>query len=212
MSLRSGIGYGVLAALLIAIGLNAAGALSDAMLEGVFLASVGWMIFRAFERPLGVAGAALAAFLALAGLIALQQAVPSLRYTPYLVIVPVNLFLAVIFARGLLPGRRPVLLALIEIMGRAPADDRGFQRFVAGQCALWSVMALATALLAFAAMLHAPARAELAGALQILIGVQVAWFALSHYYASFRYGRPETWWTTLSTMARADIWTRLRAP
>ncbi|MDT8345707.1 MAG: hypothetical protein RQ752_14880 [Thermohalobaculum sp.] len=208
---RAPVGFALLGALVLAVGLHGLGLVSDRTLDLVTLGSVGWMVFRAASGALGGTAAMGVALGAVGALGAARIAVPTLAYMPYLLIAPVNLGLAAVFAHGLLPGRRPVLLALIELIGRAPTDDRAFRRFVAGQCALWSVLTLGTSLLAAAALVDAPARPDLAMALRLLIGVQVVWFALSHSYARRRYGRPETWWLTLRAMARPDIWTHLRA-
>jgi hypothetical protein len=156
--------------------------------------------------PSALAGAGVAC-----GLVALQVWQPTLQYMPYLAVAPINFVLSYVFARGLAPGRRPALLILIEDIGLMPVDDPSFRRFLAGQCALWSTMALATGLLAAAAMVAEPWRAELSAALGVLVAAQVLWFFGSHRYSAARYGRPERWRDTLRAMARVDLWSSLKA-
>jgi hypothetical protein len=127
---------------------------------------------------------------------------------PYLLVVPANLIAAWMFSRGLLSGRKAILVDLIEIMGLRPLDPR-FRRFVEGQCLLWSVMSFGLAVVAFLAMVWAAERAALGAILSALVIVQILWFAVSHYYAAYRYSRPETWPLTLRTMIRPDVWSRL---
>ncbi len=198
-----------LVALVAATVLNILGIISPHMLDMVFLASVGWMLFRLLTGRFGLVAAACAGLGTVIGLVMIQEIFPTVRYAPYLAVAPINLSLSALFARGLLPGREPVLLELVRIMGIAPVTDLGFVRFITGQCLLWSVLTLATAILAIAAMLDEPARPMIAGALMTLVIAQMIWFAVSHRYATYRYGRPETWLTTLRTLTRADVWPRL---
>lgn len=200
----------MIAALIVAAALSALGTISRQALDYVFLCLVAWALFKLIRhavRPLPAA--ALGAGIA-GGLAILQLWQPSLQYTPYLVVFPANLALAYIFARGLFPEREPVLIQLIRATGKGPIDDFRFQSFVTWQCLLWSLMTSATALLAFAAMVSVSARGSISGILFELMVFQVAWFVFSHYYASFRYNRPETWLSTLQTMTRPDIWSTLR--
>jgi hypothetical protein len=170
-----------------------------------------WALFKLIRKiappvPAAILGAGITGCLA-----GLQIWLPSLQYMPYLVVFPANLALAYIFARGLFPGRQPVLLQLIRAMGQGPVDDPRFRNFVIWQCVLWSLMTFATACLAFATMISETARSSVSIVLIDLMIFQVIWFVLSHYYASLRYNRPETWRATLQTMARPDIWSTLRA-
>lgn len=204
-------GYLCLAALVGAILLSAAGVIQHRTVDQVFIACAAWTVFNlSLTARTGLPGRALAAGAVVAALGALQAQAPTLQYVPYLAIAPVNLFLAHLFARGLLPGRQPVLLRLIILMGQRPADDRRFRRFVAWQCAIWSVMTFATAVLALAAAVREPARAELTAVLGWLVAAQVIWFVVSHIYAGRRYDRPETCWHTLRAMATPDLWSKLR--
>ena len=201
----------MLAALAVAAVLTAFGAISRQALDYVFLCLVAWALFKLIRQALHPVLAAVLG-VGVAGLLAgLQIWQPSLQYMPYLVVFPANLALAYIFARGLFPGREPVLLELIRAMGKGSVDDFRFRKFVTLQCVLWSLMTLATGCLAFAAMVSFSARASVSNALFEFMIFQVMWFVLSHYYASFRYGRPETWRSTLQIMARPDIWSKLRA-
>lgn len=209
---RSAAGRLVVAALVLAVGLKAAGVISQPALDLVMLASIAWAAFGLAARAgAGPAPSALAAGALAGALVALQAWQPGLQYMPYLAVAPVNLALGYVFARGLMPGRRPALLALVESTGRRPVDDPSFRRYLAGQCALWSLLALATGLVAAAAMVAAPARAALSVALGALIGAQVLLFLGSHRYAAARYGRTERWRDTLRAMARVDLWAGLRA-
>lgn len=210
--LRSVVGNLILASLVLSVVLKAGGAISQETLDHILVASIAWATLSLGARAnLAPWASALAAGAVAGGLVALQAWRPSLQYMPYLAIAPVNLALSYVFARGLLPSRRPVLLVLIEDIGLKPADDPSFRRFVAGQCALWSATALATGLLATAAMVAAPFRDGLTTALGALVAVQVLWFVGSHHYAAARYGRPERWRDTLRAMARVDLWWSLKA-
>ena len=209
---RPSLSFALIAILIVATILTALGALSRQTLDYVFLGSVAWALFNTFRRsalrPLPAAGIAVGIAGALVGLQVWQ---PSLQYMPYLVIAPANLVMAYFFARGLFPGRQPVLLQLIRAIGKGPVDDPRFRRFVISQCVLWSLMTFATACLAFVAMVSDSAWPWVSGVLTNLIVIQIAWFVLSHYYASLRYNRPETWRNTLVAMTRPGIWSSLRA-
>lgn len=209
---RSAAGRLAVAALVLAIGLKAAGVISQQALDHVLLASIAWAAFGLSARAgAGPTPSALAAGALAGGLVALQAWQPGLQYMPYLAVAPVNLALGYVFARGLMPGRRPALIALVESTGRKPVDDPSFRRYLAGQCAVWSLLALATGLVAMAAMVAASARGALSAGLGALIGAQVLLFLASHHYAAIRYGRPERWRDTLRAMARVDLWSSLRA-
>ena len=86
-----------------------------------------------------------------------------------------------------------------------------FRRFITRQCLLWSVATLVTAAMAIACMVSVTARDALVPALIVFLATQMAHFALSHHYASLRYGRPETWMDTLRTMVRPETWRGLVA-
>lgn len=167
----------------------------------------GLMIHRALVF-LGLhAAAPVGALVAFAVLAGVEILYPALRYMPFLLIALVHVGLAWIFAEGLRMGREPILLRLVRLMGLRELDDPRFVRFMRGQCGLWSVAALATATLSFWCMLGAAGGALLT----TLFWVQMIWFWLSHEYARWRYGRPETWWMTLQAMTRPGIWPRLVA-
>ena len=200
---------GALAAAMLA---HAAGLVSQAVLDHVGLVSIGWCVFRLAEgRGSDVWGAAGLALGLAGGLALLRLAAPDLRYMPYLVVIPANLAVAWVFASGLRAGREPILLRLVMVMGVSPADDPPFRRFMAGQCLLWAVLSLTTACVALGALVAGAAYPRLAHLLACLFAAQALWFVLSHHYASFRYGRPEGWWTTARAMLRRETWSRLHA-
>jgi len=208
---RASTGYLCFAVLAAAIMLEALGLISPAALDHVFLLPAAWTVYRLVRRPGQGTARPLAAGLGAAiFLVLLQLGLPFLRYTPYLAIIPANLVLAHLFARGLLPGREPVLLRLIALMGLCPAEDPRFRRFVAWQCFLWSLLTLATAAVSTLAMVWAAERADLAAALGWLVGVQVFWFIATHLYAGLRYDRPETCLATLRAMSQPGLWSKLR--
>jgi hypothetical protein len=207
---RASAGWLATAALAAAMLAHDAGLMSQTALDHVGLVSIGWGVFRLAERR-GVWGAAGLALGLAGGLALLRFGVPGLRYMPYLLIVPANLAIAWLFASGLRPGREPILLRLVQLMGVSPADDPRFRRFIAGQCLLWAVLSFATACVALAALVFVAALPWLAELLAWLFAVQALWFVLSHHYASFRYGRPEGWWTTARAILRPETWSRLRA-
>lgn len=190
--------------------LNKTGEISDRSLDLAVVVSGSWIVFTVGERIVGspsLAGSMAVAFGA--GLVLLQQWFSSLHYAPHLLIVIGNLLICYLFARGLLPGREPMLLQVIRLMGRRSIDDPCFRQFIRRQCAIWSLMTFATAAVAFVAMSIDYLDDEMAVALNVLIVVQIAWFALSHYYANIRYRRPETWFDTLRFMFRPGTWKQL---
>jgi len=210
-ALRSIAGYLCLVALAGSILLNAAGIVSHQVVDHVFLPCAAWTVFSLTRKAgPGPLKAAFAGGAVLLGLAALQLQWPSLQFAPYLAIVPANVFLAYLFAHGLLPGRQPALLRLIILMGQHPVEGRQFRRFVAWQCFVWSVMTFGTAVLAMAATVWEPWRADLAAELGWLVAVQVVWFVASHVYAAHRYDRPETCWSTIRAMATPGLWSKLR--
>jgi hypothetical protein len=205
------IGWITTGALAAAMLVHALGLVSQAALDHVGLASLGWVIFRlGLGRGLGRQGAAAAAVGLVGALAFARLVVPGLSYMPYLLIIPANLVVAWLFASGLRRGREPILLQLIEVMGVAPAEDPHFRRFITRQCLLWTGLSLATAGLALAALVSVGSHPWLAELLGGLFAVQAAWFVLSHHYASLRYGRREGWWTTVRAMTRPEIRARLR--
>ena len=210
--LRASIGWLATAALATAMLAHAAGLISHTALDHVGLASLGWAVFRLAEgHRAGALGAACLALGLAGGLALVRFGIPDLRYMPYLLIVPANLAVAWVFASGLRPGREPILLRLVRLMGVCPADDPRFRRFIAGQCLLWAVLSFSTACVALAALVLVASQPWLAQFLAWLFAAQAVWFILSHRYASFRYGRPESWRTTARAMLRPETWSRLRA-
>ncbi len=208
---RAAVGWLVTAVLAGIVLGRVAGVVSPRMLEHIAVVSFGWALFRVLERSrTGPAPGMAIAVAVSAGLALAQVRVPSLQYMPYLLVAPANLAVAWVFASGLLPGREPVLLRLIRLMGVHPADDVRFRRFIAGQCLIWAVLASTTALAAIAALVSVAMHPWLGEVLTCLVAVQVLWFGLSHYYAQLRYRRPETWLDTVRAMASPEIWQRLR--
>lgn len=204
-------GLGVLAPLSLAVGicLNVADAISAQALDYLAMYAVFWVVWRVIvSSGASEFASLLGALAAVATLVMLQAQFSDIRYMPYLLVIPANFLMAWFFVRNLVSDRSPILVDLIKIMGLRPVDPT-FHRFVEGQCLLWSVMSAATAIVAAFAMVWADSRPTLAGILLALVAVQIVWFALSHYYASFRYDRPETWSLTLRTMIRRDVWARL---
>ena len=209
--LRISAGWLATAVLAVAMLAHAAGLISQAALDHVGLLSIGWVVFRLAEGRAGAWGAALLALGLGGGLALVRLGMPGLSYVPYLLVLPANLLVAWLFASGLRPGREPILLRLVRAMGVCPADDPRFRRFIARQCLVWAGLSLATACVALAALIFVSSHPWLAELLAWLVAAQALWFVLSHHYASFRYGRPEGWWTTARAMIRPETWSRLRA-
>lgn len=184
------------------------GIVSQDTLDQVGVLALGWATIR-LTQIWGQTRAALSGIVAVASLQLIWLAGQGLTLMPYLLVVPSNLVVAWLFARGLLPGREPILLRLIRLMNLRPIDDPRFVQFVRWQCWLWSGLALGTALLAFAAILVAAQSRWIDDMIVAMVAVQLGWFLLSHYYASMRYRRPETWQGTIRAMSRPDVWARL---
>lgn len=200
---------GMLAAAILA---RAGGMISQASLDLVGLLSLGWVVFRVARRPDAITWMAAAAAIGLiGGLAAVRLSFHELRYMPFLLIIPANLVTFWVFVSGLRPGREPILLRLIGLMGARPVDDPRFRRFISRQCLLWAGLSLTTACVALAALVLVGSHPWLAELLGWLFAAQATWFILSHHYASLRYGRPEGWWTTARAMMRSETWSRLRA-
>ena len=135
---------------------------------------------------------------------------PQIRLAPYMAIAVINLGVAYIFASGLVMGREPILLQLIRMMKMGPEAPPDFRRFVTRQCVLWAGLGAVTGALGCVAMVAPSTRALLTPGITGLILGQVAWFILSHHYATWRYKRAETWQTTMRVMARPATWTDLK--
>lgn len=204
-------GFGALApvSLIVGISLHVFGAISAQTLDYIGMYAVGWVLWRliAFFGT-GEIASLIAAVGVVSALGWIQALNADIRYMPYILVIPANILATWVFSRNFVSGRTAVLVDLIEIMGLRPVDPR-FRRFVEGQCLLWSVMCFGMAVVAALAMVWAAQRPVFAALLSGLAVAQIIWFLLSHYYASFRYGRPETWALTLRTMVRPDVWARL---
>lgn len=202
---RVGLGPVFLVAVLCAALLTAFGLISVLLLDIVCLAAATFAVFKLLG--VGETGFGLSALLlagAAVAMLTLRLTYPDLRFMPYLLIFPANIVACVVFARGLLPGREPVLLTLIKLMDRQPADSPEFIAFVRGQCALWAVVSLLTALLAMACIPLSVSVPGLATALSVVIVAQLIWFPLSHFYANWRHNRVETFWNTMVVMGRPE--------
>lgn len=210
--LRRPAGWLATGALALAISGHAAGLLSQGALDQVGIVALGWVVWSlARLQGLGTGPAfTLAAALA-GGMAVLRLVLDELVCVPYLLVAPANFAVAWLFAGSLRPGREPLLLRLVRLMGVSPADDPPFRRFITRQCVLWAALSFATGCVALAAVFMVASQPWLAQLLAWLLAAQVLWFVLSHHYASIRYGRPEGWWTTARAMTRRDIWSRLRA-
>lgn len=154
------------------------------------------------------------AFAIVGAVVLAQWFEPEIRIAPYMAIFIVNIAMGSIFARGLLPGREPILMQVIELMNLDKGQGAGFtpvfRRFVRGQCALWAVLGFASGFLGGAAMLLPATRGVLDPAISALLLGQLAWFVLSHHYASWRYGRSERWLMTMKVMSRPATWSALK--
>ncbi len=187
------------------------GIVPQTYLDQIGVLALGWIIFRLTESA-GPGTSVLVGLLVAGALQWLWMVTPDMVLMPYILIVSSNLFVAWVFARGMLPGREPILLRLIRLMDRHPLDDPRFCRFIRGQCWLWAGLSVITAAVSFAAMFVAGSAPLIVDALLLLALGQICWFMLSHRYASARYGRPETWWWSVRTMVWPEFWTRLTTP
>lgn len=131
----------------------------------------------------------------------------AVRLTPYVAFLPANLAVAWLFANGLRPGRTPIILELIRLMGIGPEATPEFSRFVRGQCQVWVALSLLTALAALLCILAPGSAAHIL--LTGLLVMQAAWFVLSHLYARWVHNRPESWVDTILAMTRPKVWTKL---
>ena len=196
--------------LLAVILLGSAGVVDRFTLDVVFLLYCAWTVLRLIGGSDGSRSLLVAAAAGFGLLAAARLQFPHLQYLPYLAIAPANLVLAYVFGRGLFGDREPVLIQLVNVMGLKTADDPAFRRFVVRQCLLWCLMTLAMALVALVCVVAADARPLLSSVLGALAIAQVIHFALSHQWAAYRYGRPETWMLTLRTMIRPETWRGLK--
>lgn len=196
--------------LLLCVGLSSVGLVSAFIVDMLCLLTAAWTAANlpggAKSRKVRMAVVVVALASALLGF---RLLLPDIRYMPYLLVFPANLLASVVFARGLLPGREPVLLALIRLMGIGSTQDPLFVSFVRGQCLLWAVVSFMTAILALICIPFSVSVPEFKGALSLLIAAQIIWFPLSHVYASWRYQRRETFVDTIVTLIRPEARTLL---
>ena len=172
------------------------------------LICLGAMALAVFSLPM-MAGArphnlALGVGIVTVTLVALRLSQPGIRFMPYLLIFPANVLASYIFARGLLPGREPMLLSLIKLMGRQSIEDPEFIAFVRGQCLFWAVMTLLTGVVAALCIPLGQIVPEITISLGCIVALQLIWFPLSHIYANWRYNRVETFWNTIAMIGHPE--------
>ncbi|MEM1382654.1 MAG: hypothetical protein AAF713_09115 [Pseudomonadota bacterium] len=199
------VGSAAFGAVVMGVLLLAVGAMPLWFFEWIFAISVGASLWGALSR-FGVPSAAICSLGLTALALAARAIWPEVRLSPYLAICVINLGVAYVFSRGLQPGRTPLILQLIKLMGQAPDGSTAFRRFVRGQCWLWAGLGSLTGLLGLIAMTWSGSRGLLDPALTALVLLQLLWFVVSHIYARRRYHRPETWLCTLRVMARPKTW------
>ena len=138
-----------------------------------------------------------------------QLVFPSITLTPYLAVIIINAFVAWVFGRALVAGRTPLIVQLIRITGSGPEGPPDFQRYVYGQCWVWTIFGAGTALLGLIAMVFSATRGWVDPAITTLLLVQIAWFVLAHVWARLRHKRPETAMQTLRVMSHPATWSKL---
>ena len=151
---------------------------------------------------------AVAVFLAVGAVLA-QMADPDIVLAPFLVVVLINGLVAYVFARGLMPGRQPLILQIVGLLDSGYGTSPEFRHFVVGQCWIWVGLSLLTSLSGLVAMLVPEHQNFASMVVAGLVVIQIAWFVLSHEYANRRYRRPETWMDTLRVISRPGVWAKL---
>lgn len=186
------------------------GGISPVQLNLFFAAASGHLMLALLFR-IGVRGlhAVVLAVALMGGAVFVQLDDPKLQLAPYLAIAVINSFVALVFARGLLPGREPIILQVIRLAETGPQVTCAFRRFIYGQCWVWMGFGLGTALCSLCAMICPGIRAAADAVIIAIMVSQVAWFVGSHRYANFRYGRPETWLGTARAVSRRSLWASL---
>ncbi|MDA1189918.1 MAG: hypothetical protein O2854_09640, partial [Chloroflexi bacterium] len=83
----------------------------------------------AFSRRIGVTNqnAVIALATLVAVMVALWLTLPDIRFAPYLAVVLANGLVAYMFACGQLPGRTPLILQLIKLIGIGPVVSEKFR-------------------------------------------------------------------------------------
>ncbi len=178
------------------------------MIFAIFLGLIVFGLLRTINASV-MAARIVACSTTLAGWIGLEVW-SELRLTPYAMIAVINLGVGTIFIRGQRAASEPVLLQLIRAMNCAPISNPAFVRFVNRQCVLWAVSAVLLGALGAGLMISAEARLVAAWMLAPLALAPVLVFIGSHYYARWRYARPERWAGTLKAMTDPKIWAMLR--
>lgn len=200
---------GALAVLAAAAGLLWAGAIGVRAFDAVFAIYVG-IVTGSLMARFGSPHAGTAALATAAVPVLLLALVPEVRTTPYLAVFTINLGVGWVFLSGLRPGRVPVILQLIEQMQARPETDARFQRFVRGQCWIWTGLTGATAATGLLAMLWAEGRPALSPLMSGLLLGQVGFFLASHRYAIMVHGRAERTLNIVRAMSRPSTWTRFQ--
>ena len=210
MRIPGGIGPLALVCLLFTAVLLWMGVLPAPIFDLVFILSLAVSLLGSLPRfgvsaehaRLGAAAFAIAS-------IGLLLGIPGLAVTPFLAVALAYAQLSYVFAHGLMPGRQPILEQLIRLMAIKTDGTPEFWHFVRGQCRLWTVLCGLMTALSLLAMLSQGSRDTAGTALTLGVIGQLAVFVLSHIYAGWRYGRPETWVQTLKAMFRPAIWSKL---
>tara|TARA_R110002110_G_scaffold11824_5_gene56608 strand:+ start:734 stop:1375 length:642 start_codon:yes stop_codon:yes gene_type:complete len=146
----------------------------------------------------------------LIGIFIASTTLPNVRFAPYLAVFLINAVVAYVFLRNQLPGREPLILQLIGLIGMAPAGQPGFRRFIYWQCWAWVAFGATTSLLGLVAMFAPEIRPFAGTVIGGLVAAQLVWFFVSHGYANWRHKRPETWRDTVRAMSRPTVWHELK--
>lgn len=139
-------------------------------------------------------------------MVALWLILPDIRFAPYLAVVLANGLVAYMFARGQMPGRTPLILQLIRLIGSGPVVSEKFRRFIYWQCWAWVALGVATSGAGAMAMFSPNLRPIFGATIAALAIGQIGWFVISHSYARWRHHRPETCLDTIKAMSRPSIW------
>ncbi|MFV0475476.1 MAG: hypothetical protein ACK5MQ_14900 [Pikeienuella sp.] len=174
------------------------GWVSPFVFDLVFAALVAFGVCSMLRRLRAPAAAILGVgVLAPAACVAAMLADPDIRLSPYLAVALINGLVGYAFSRGLRDGRRGLIPQIIALMGIGPVGGADWRRYVRSQNRAWTIFGAVTCATALLAMLAPALRHVLDSALLVEAGFQVLWFVLSHQYAQWRHGRPESWRDTI---------------
>lgn len=143
-------------------------------------------------------------------IIVVSKTLPDVQFAPYLAVFLINAVVAYVFFHNQLPGREPLILQLIGLIGMAPIGPANFRRFIYWQCWAWVAFGSITSALGFLAMFLPEVRSNAGPVITGLVAAQLVWFFVSHGYANWRHKRPETWRDTVRAMSRPAIWQELK--